>query len=168
MPGTPSGAVGERRVIISEAGDGRLTVVMTERIDMEPGRRIVNRGLFAGRLTGCSVMTTTVEPLGPDSCEVTYAVAGSLPASVAEPSVERRLQRIAALATGQEPPAPPAPLPVAVSRSSTRRARRRTSGPIFASPEDVWAALRPHAGAPFEGGRGRRRRRPRRRAGQCG
>jgi len=143
VPGTPVGLVGERRISLS-GGRGRpISGAIVERIAMDPGRRLVTRGLK----TEVEV-TTTVEPLNSGICVLTYGVRGPSRfgrldehrETVAR-SLDRRLLRMSAYVTGQAIP-PDEPQVWSPDLSDHLPGRVVVTGTVSAPPGVVWSAAR--------------------------
>ena len=80
LPGPPRGEVGARRCAAYRLPDGRLQGTLAEVVEVDPGRRIVDRAL-----TSPFPMTTvmTVEPTG-SGCRVRLTESGAAPVALAQ------------------------------------------------------------------------------------
>ncbi|WP_456786308.1 hypothetical protein [Cellulomonas sp. P5_C5] len=146
VPGTPAGFVGERRVTLTRSGDDQITATLVERIAMEDGRQVVTRNLVNG-----IEMTTTVEPRGSTSCELSYVLGATDPADepLAAASLDARLARMSAHVAGEPPSAGRSDVPV-LDHVEVRAVRVVVVGTVLAPPAEVWTAVRTAGGVLVE------------------
>ncbi|MBX9244055.1 SRPBCC family protein [Actinotalea ferrariae] len=159
VPGTPAGAVGERRVVVHpDPWSSALIAAVADVVDVVPGRRVVVLPRGAGRPLR---RTMTAEPTGPDSCVLRVALDAFAPASgialmqeTLGPELEHALAAVAHHLGVGPPPAPPHESVVLrnIRKDDERRAWRSAGVPrvtvrvhasvdVAAPPLRAWLAV---------------------------
>ncbi|WP_199422400.1 SRPBCC family protein [Actinotalea solisilvae] len=112
VPGTPAGAVGERRVVVvPDPWSHALLGAVSDVVEVVRGRRVVVVPRAAGRPLR---RTFAAEPTGPDSCVLRIALDAHAPAAgvglmheTLAPELEHALAAVAHHLGDGPPPAPP-------------------------------------------------------------